>query len=130
MYTVPFFALTVHVESFSALIVPINPRPWPILPGAAAVGGAVAVGDAVVFEVVLELLDPPEHAATPIASEALITPIATFFPIPARSRLAALVIGLSSLIRYTTLCRSKAVLSVMGWPGASKLQTTSQLAGR
>lgn len=40
VYAVPFLALTVHVESFSALIVPTNPRPGPALPGAAAVGGA------------------------------------------------------------------------------------------
>lgn len=114
VYAVPFLALTVHVESFSALIVPTNPRPGPALPGAAAVGGAVAVGGAAVFEVVLELLDPPEHAATPIASEAPITPMATFWPIPARPQLAMLVIGHSPLIRHTTLCRTEAVLSVMG----------------
>lgn len=80
VYAVPFLALTVQVDPFSAVIVPITPRPWPVLPGAAAIGGAVPVDGAVVVGVALELLDPPEHAATPIATEAPITPIATILP--------------------------------------------------
>jgi len=103
VYAVPFLALTVQVEPFSAVIVPINPRPWPDLPGA-VVGGAVTVDGVVVVGVALGLLDAPEHAATPTATEALIIPIATVLPIPARSQPVTLVIGPSSLIRYSRRC--------------------------
>ncbi|HEX6402396.1 MAG TPA: hypothetical protein VF003_04425 [Pseudonocardiaceae bacterium] len=65
VYAVPFLALTVQVEPFSAAIVPTSPWPWPVLAGAAAAGGAVDVGGAVVAGVALGLFDPPEHAATP-----------------------------------------------------------------
>ena len=87
-------ALTVQLEPFSAVIVPISPWPWPALPGAAAVGGAV--DGVVVVGAEFGLLDAPEHAATPIATEAPITPIATFLPIPVRPRRVTLVIGHSS----------------------------------
>lgn len=76
VYAVPFLALTVQVEPFSAAIVATSPWPWPVLAGAAAAGGAVDVGGAVVAGVALGLFDPPEHAATPIATEAP-TPTAT-----------------------------------------------------
>jgi hypothetical protein len=74
VYWVPFLALTVQVVPFSAVIWPISPWAWPALAGAVAVGSAV-VG------VTLGLLDPPEQAATPIATEAPTTPIATRVPI-------------------------------------------------
>ena len=109
VYAVPFLALTIQVGPFSAVIVPIKPRPWPALPGAAAVGGGVPGGGAVVVGVAIELLDPPEHAATPIATEALITPIATIFPILARSPPVMLIIGHSSLIGYSTRSHTGAV---------------------
>jgi len=102
VYVVPFLALTVQVDPFSAVSVPITPWPRPALPGAAAEGGAVAVDGVVVVGVALELLDPPEHAATPITIEVPITPIATILPILARSQPATLVIGHSSLIGYST----------------------------
>jgi hypothetical protein len=94
VYAVPFLALTVQVEPFSAAIVPTSPWPWPAPPGAAAAGGAVDVGGAVVAGVALGLLDPPEHAATPIATEAPTTPTTTLVPIRARSQPATRVIGL------------------------------------
>jgi hypothetical protein len=102
VYAVPFLALTVQVDPFSAVIVPITPRPWPALPGAAAEGGAVVVEGAVVAGVELGLPGPPEHAASPVATEAPITPIATILPILTRSQPATLVIGHSSLIGYST----------------------------
>ena len=80
VYAVPFLALTVQVEPFSAAIVPTSPWPWPALPGAAA-GGAVDVGGAVVAGVALGLFDALEHAATPIATEAPTTPSATLVAI-------------------------------------------------
>lgn len=106
VYAVPYLALTVQVDPFSAVIVPITPWLWPILPGAAAEGGAVVVDGAVVAGVELELLDPPEQATTSIATEAPITPIATVLHILARSQPATLVIGHSSLIRYSTRSRT------------------------
>jgi hypothetical protein len=87
VYAVPFLALTIQVEPFSAAIVPTSPWPWPALPGAPAAGGAVVAG------VALELVDPPEHAATPIATEAPTTPTATLVPIRARSQPTTRVIG-------------------------------------
>jgi aryl-alcohol dehydrogenase-like predicted oxidoreductase len=78
VYAVPLLALTVQVEPFSAVIVPISPWAWLALPGAVAAGGVVVV------EAALGLLDPPEHAATPIATEAPTTPIAAVVPIRAR----------------------------------------------
>jgi len=82
VYAVPFLALTVQVEPFSAAIVPTSPWPWPAaLPGAAAAGGAVDAGGAIVAGVALGLLDPPEHAATPITTEAPTTPTTILVPI-------------------------------------------------
>jgi hypothetical protein len=72
---VPFLALTAQVDPFSVVICPMIPRACPALPGALAAGGAVVV------EVPLGLLDPPEQAATPIATLAPISPIATFVPL-------------------------------------------------
>jgi hypothetical protein len=122
MYVVPFLALTVQVDPFSAVIVPITPWPRAALPGAAAEGGAVPVDGVVVVGVALELLDPPEHAATPIA---------TILPILARSRPAMLVIGHSSFdrVQHAEPYRCCA-FSVMARLGASNLRTTSELAGR
>ncbi len=75
VYWVPFLALTVQVEPFSAVIWPMSLWAWPALVGAVAEGGAVVVG------ATLGLLEPPEQAATPIATKAPTTPIATFVAI-------------------------------------------------
>jgi hypothetical protein len=58
VYWVPFLALTVHVEPFSAVIWPMSRWAYPSLVGAVAVGAPVVVGAA------LGLLDRPEHATT------------------------------------------------------------------
>jgi hypothetical protein len=131
VYAVLFLALTVQVEPFSAAIVPTSPWPWPALPGAAAAGGAVDVGGAVVAGVALGLLDPPEHAATPIATEAPTIPTATLVPIRARSQPATRVIGHSFLdqVQHDPAV-PKLCSPVMDRLGASKLQATSELAGK
>jgi hypothetical protein len=71
---VPFLALMVQVDPFSAVIWPMSPWAWPALAGAAA-AGAVVVG------VTPGAVDPPEQAATAIAIEAPSTPIATVVPV-------------------------------------------------
>lgn len=114
-YAVPFLALTVQVEPFSAAIVPTSPWPWPALPGAAA-GGAVDVGSAVLAGVALGLLDPPEHAATPIATETPTTPTATLVLSEHDPNLQRGSSVIPFLIRYNTIqpCQSCAPLLWIG----------------
>jgi hypothetical protein len=62
--------------------------------GVAGPGRCARRGGAGVVGVVLAgLLDPPEHAVTPMATEAPITPITTVVPIRRRFQPAALFIG-------------------------------------
>lgn len=115
-------AVTVQVDPFSAVIRPTTPGAWPTLAGAAAVGGAVVVG------VVVELLDAPEHAVTPMATEAPITPIASVVPFRGRCQLVTLFIGQSFLAQLQFWERVEVAFPVMARLGASKLHPTSQFA--
>jgi hypothetical protein len=72
LYCVPFLALIVQVELFSALTWPMIPLAWPDLDGTVG-GGAVPVG-------VLWLPAPPEQAAKLIANAAPTIPIDVFAP--------------------------------------------------
>jgi hypothetical protein len=75
VYCMPLLAVTVQVDPFSAVILPVIPWGRPDFAGAVVVGDVVAVG------VALGLLDPLEHPVTPSATAAPITPTTAVTPV-------------------------------------------------